>query len=147
MLKETLISIFERDLNRLKEEINLYVNHEDLWKKDRDINNSAGNLCLHILGSLNHFIGALLGNTGYVREREKEFTSSSKVEKMSSDIERTIVMIRQVISAIPEVDFNKNYPVPVLGKELTIGFFLVHLTTHLNYHLGQVNYHRRLLPM
>ena len=52
----------------------LYKNEEDVWKIKEGISNSAGNLTLHLLGNLNHFIGATLGNTGYVRERDKEFS-------------------------------------------------------------------------
>ncbi|HEY5407636.1 MAG TPA: hypothetical protein VIJ92_11120 [Ginsengibacter sp.] len=70
----TIAALFERDINKLIEEINLYKNEEDIWKIKEGISNSSGNLTLHLLGNLNHFIGATLGNTGYVRERDKEFS-------------------------------------------------------------------------
>src|ERR1700690_4209536 len=69
-----ITSLFERDINKLIEEINLYKNENDLWKIKEGISNSAGNLTLHLIGNLNYFIGATLGNTGYVRERDKEFS-------------------------------------------------------------------------
>lgn len=77
MLKTVLLEIFERDLNKLKDEINLYKDENSLWIVKCGISNSAGNLCLHLVGNLNHFIGAVLGNTGYVRNREKEFSAKN----------------------------------------------------------------------
>jgi hypothetical protein len=69
-----LLEIFERDLNKLLQEINLYKDENSLWQIKEGIGNSGGNLCLHLMGNLNHFMGAVLGGTGYVREREKEFS-------------------------------------------------------------------------
>ena len=76
MLKDTLLEFFDRDLNKLHQEISLYENEHQLWIVKESVSNSAGNLCLHLVGNLNHFIGATLGKTGYVREREKEFAKS-----------------------------------------------------------------------
>ncbi len=70
MLNELLSEFFERDIIKLKEEIVLYKDETNLWKVENKISNSAGNLCLHLIGNLNHFIGATVGNTGYVRQRE-----------------------------------------------------------------------------
>ncbi len=146
MLGNSLIEIFERDLNRLKNEISSYKNENNLWLTDKAISNSAGNLCLHLLGNLNHFIGAVLGNTGYVREREKEFTSKNVPrEKLIEGIENVLEIIKRTIPKLNEDDYKKIYPVNVFQKEMTTEFFFIHLTTHLNYHLGQINYHRRLL--
>ena len=77
MLKDSLIELFERDLNKLISEINSYKNEADLWIKTENIPNSAGNLCLHLLGNLNHYIGATLGDSGYVRKRDEEFLTAS----------------------------------------------------------------------
>lgn len=74
MITESLRSLYSRDLNKLKTEIEAYQNEENLWKTDKNIANSAGNLTLHLVGNLNHFIGAQLGNTGYIRHRELEFS-------------------------------------------------------------------------
>ena len=74
MLKEALIEIYERDLNKLRNEIELYSDENKLWIIKSEINNSAGNLCLHLIGNLNHFIGATLGNSDYKRDRNSEFS-------------------------------------------------------------------------
>ncbi len=66
MLTQTLIKLFKKDLNALKQEVAAYTNEANLWVLDDDIKNSAGNLCLHLVGNLNHFIGATMGDTGAI---------------------------------------------------------------------------------
>ncbi|GAB4166207.1 MAG: hypothetical protein Tsb0033_28210 [Winogradskyella sp.] len=146
MLTATLIKIFHRDLDSLKREIESYQSEDQLWVASRDICNSAGNLSLHIIGNLNHFIGAILGHSGYVRQRNLEFTRThvSKLEIITS-IEATKGIIADVLGKLSTSDLEKEYEVRVFGEPMSTGYFLVHLFTHLAYHLGQVNYHRRLL--
>jgi len=146
MLKNSLLNLFERDLNKLKEEIKFFIDENDIWLTPGDIKNSPGNLCLHVCGNLKHFIGATLGNTGYVRERDKEFSLKNvpKVE-LVENIDETLTIVKKVISELDGDIFNKNYPINVFGKDMTTEYFLIHLTTHLNYHLGQINYLRRVL--
>lgn len=146
MLQQIVSDTLERDLNKLKEELSLYKNESDLWIVKEGISNSGGNLCVHIVGSFNYLIGTVLGNTGYVRDRAAEFESKNiSREKILSDMEATIVMVKKVLQNIPDAELSKDYPLELGGNKFTIAKFLVHLTTHLNYHLGQVNYHRRLL--
>lgn len=146
MLNDSLLSLFERDLDRLKEEISLFIKEEDLWITPGSINNSPGNLCLHLCGSLKHFIGATLGNTGYIREREKEFSFKNVPrEELIKNIEETKKIVTQTIPMLDEQILNSKYPIDVFGKEMITEYFLLHLTTHLNYHLGQINYLRRIL--
>ena len=146
MLTNILISIFNRDLTKLKTEIELYENEANLWLVEKSIANSAGNLCLHLTGNLRAFIGAQLGNSGYVRHRELEFSSKDipKAE-LIRQIEETIMVVCQTLNKLTEEDLNREYPIVVFAEKMTTGYFLVHLATHLGYHLGQVNYHRRLL--
>ena len=146
MLIEILKSLFNRDLNKLKEEIALYKTESQLWVIDKNISNSAGNLCLHLIGNLNTYIGAEMGKTGYIRNRPLEF-SAKDVEKdqLISKIEETILMVNETLDSLVENDLETIYPQIVFEKEMTTGFFLMHLSTHLAYHLGQINYHRRLV--
>ena len=142
---ESLISLFSRDLKKLKQELQLYSYEEDLWIIDKDIKNTAGNLAWHLIGNLNNFIGAHLGDTGYVRDRPGEFNDKNiPREKLLHEIDKTIPLIESVLPKYQE-RLNETYPLEVFGKPMTIGFFLVHLHSHLNYHRGQINYHRRLL--
>jgi len=146
MLKESLLEIFERDLNKLKDEIGLYKDDNSLWIVKNGINNSAGNLCLHLIGNLNHFIGATLGNTGYVRNREYEFAAKNiPVKDLLNNIDSTIKVVNQTLEKLSAEDFEKDFPLEKHGKIVKTDFMLLHLLTHFNYHLGQINYHRRLI--
>lgn len=146
MITSPLEQLFERDLNKLKEEINLYTDESLLWKTEKEISNSGGNLCLHLIGNLNHFIGATLGNTGYIRQRDLEFSAKNvSVNEMNNQIDDVIVTVKKVLSGLSQEDLNSAFPIEVFGYEMTTEFFLLHLSTHLSYHLGQINYHRRLI--
>ena len=146
MVIESLKTLFNRDLNKLKIEIESYQNENAIWVIDKNISNSAGNLCLHLMGNINTYIGARLGNTGYIRNRPLEFSLKDiPSAELISKIENTILMVNEVFDSLTETDLEVIYPEIVFEKEMTTGFFLIHLATHLSYHLGQINYHRRLL--
>ncbi len=146
MLTETLLLFFKRDLEKLKSEIQLYQKEQNLWLIAENISNSAGSLCLHLVGNLNHFIGAEIGTTGYVRQRELEFSQTDiPREKLILAIEKTIQMITTVLDGFPALKMKEEFPKLVFGHPMTYEYFLTHLAVHLAYHLGQVNYHRRLL--
>ena len=146
MLTETLQKLYDRDLSKLKEEIGLYPDEASLWKTDGEIANSAGNLTLHLIGNLRHFFGAVLGETGYVRDRDKEFsdTGVSRADLITG-IDQAAADVNATLEKLTADDLAKTYPIEVFGHLMTTEYFLVHLATHLNYHLGQINYHRRLL--
>jgi hypothetical protein len=147
MLNDTLLILFERDLNKLKTEISSYKDEKNMWLVEGAISNSAGNLCTHLIGSLNHFIGAILGGTSYVRERDKEFSVKNiSKEKLISDIEDLLILVKQVVSKLTKNDFDRTFPMKFWEQELTTeAFFISIAVPHLAYHLGQINYHRRLL--
>jgi len=143
---ETLKQLFLRDLEKLKTEISFFKDESNLWEISGVIKNSSGNLCLHLCGNLQHFIGAVLGNSGYVRNRDAEFSRKDvPIRELMAEIELTVKVVQKTLQELKEDDLQKTYPINVLGFEMTTEFFLTHLTTHLNYHLGQINYHRRLL--
>ncbi|SMD14218.1 DinB family protein [Pedobacter nyackensis] len=149
MLKESLKSIFTRDLNKLKAEIELYQNEENIWHVEKSIANSAGNLCLHLVGNLNTFVGAELGKTGYIRNRELEFSLKNipRIELLTK-VEDTIKVVNESLDGLTEADLSNDYPlVKVVEGGSSVAFMLIHLSTHLAYHLGQINYHRRLLDI
>jgi len=146
MLIETLKILFNRDLNKLKFEIESYEYENQMWTVNNDISNSGGNLCLHLVGNLNTYIGAEIGKTGYIRNRPLEFSLKDiPKSELIQKIEDTIIVVNNALEVLTEEDLNAIYPQIVFEKEMTTGFFLVHLATHLAYHLGQINYHRRLL--
>jgi uncharacterized damage-inducible protein DinB len=146
MLTEVLAELYERDLAKLKDEIGLYRDEADLWKKPGDIPNSAGNLALHINGNLQHFFGTVLGGTNYVRDRDAEFAKTGvSRESLLIDIDKTRSVVASALERLSDEDLAANYPIEVFGKPMTTAFFLTHLAVHLNWHLGQINYHRRLV--
>lgn len=146
MLINTLKYLYNRDLNKLKKEINAYKAEQNIWKVDKDITNCGGNLCLHLVGNLNHFMGTYLGETGYVRQRDLEFSLKNVPRAtLIQQIEDTAEMIENTLNKLTEEDLEKDYPIIVFKNKMPTGLFLTHLTTHLTYHLGQINYHRRLL--
>jgi uncharacterized damage-inducible protein DinB len=146
MIIESLKSIFKRDLEKLYSEIDQYKDEKKIWYTEKSIANSAGNLCLHLIGNLNAFIGAELGKTGYIRNRPLEFSLKDVPKKeLLQQVMETISAIDTTLDMIEEEQLNADYPLEVFGYKMTTGFFLIHLSGHLSYHLGQVNYHRRLL--
>jgi len=146
MIIDNLKTLFNRDLKRLIIEIELYNNEADIWKINGQINNSAGHLCLHLVGNLNTYIGKELGHTGYVRNRELEFSSEPVPRpELIQNIKNTIVMIHGVLDNFDKNLLEAEYPILVFDHKTSTEFMLVHLSTHLAYHLGQINYHRRLI--
>ncbi len=148
MLLDTLIKIFNRDLNKLKAEIELYNSETNLWVVDKAISNCAGNLCLHIVGNLNTYIGATLGDSGYIRQRDLEFSlKNTPRTELLNQVDEVMIIVENTLAKLTPEDLEKEYKRKVFEDYMTTGYFLVHLTTHLAYHLGQINYHRRLLDL
>ncbi|MBJ6117998.1 DinB family protein [Pontibacter sp. BT310] len=146
MMLQDLTTILTRDLEKLYNEIDAFTSEANIWKTTGNITNSAGNLCLHLCGNLNTYIGATLGNSGYVRDRPSEFSSKNVPKaELLKQVVLTREMVAQTLQQLQPADLEKDYPEQVLGKPMTTGFFLVHLTAHLSYHLGQINYLRRVL--
>ncbi len=146
MFTQILKSLLVRDLSKLRIEITLYKDEANIWRTDKEITNPAGNLCLHLVGNLNAYIGAVFGNTGYVRNRDLEFSLKDIPRQVLLErIEATLLSIEQTLDAMNDEQLALEYPLIVFKEKMTTGYFLIHLSGHLGYHLGQVNYHRRLL--
>ena len=146
MLIEILQSLFTRDLKKLHAEIKLYEKEENIWKTDGKIINSAGNLCLHLVGNLNTYIGKEIGKTDYVRNRNLEFSLKNIPRaELLHKIDDTIFVVNTALDKMDENDLAIEYPVLVFEEKTSTAYLLMHLATHLTYHLGQVNYHRRLI--
>jgi uncharacterized damage-inducible protein DinB len=145
-MTEPLNQVMQRSLQQLKKEMSAYANEKDLWLMDGEIPNSAGNLCLHLCGNLQHYIGAVLGNSGYKRQRDAEFsTKNVPVSELLSLIDTTMEMVSSTLGDLETERLGDNYPEQIFAAPMTIEYFLIHLASHLGYHLGQINYHRRLL--
>lgn len=137
--------LYVRDLDKLLSELEAYPNEDSLWVKVDGINNSAGNLFMHLCGNLQHFIGAILADTGYERQRDFEFNGTATLDELKLQIGKTKQVLVDYFSRADAEDFQSEYPIQPFGHSMTVGYFLLHLHGHLNYHLGQINYHRRIL--
>lgn len=126
MITTILVPIFQRELTRLKEELNTYQDPESIWLVGRGINNSAGNLTLHLLGNLNPYICAVLGNSGYQRDRAREFSDKQvPIPALLSRIDDLSQMIDKVLHAITAEQLEQQYPQHVLQEKTTTGYFLI----------------------
>jgi uncharacterized damage-inducible protein DinB len=143
---QSIQKIIDRDLTVLEKEIALYPSDQLVWATTGAIKNSAGNLSLHLCGNLQHYIGAVLGHSGYIRNRDNEFAARgmtsvdllAEIKKTRNAVQVALASIRPEILAMP-------YPEEVFKVPMTTEYFLIHLTSHLGYHLGQINYHRRMI--
>lgn len=141
---EELQELFSRDLERLESELQR-ISDDDLWTTVPGVVNSLGVLAQHIVGNLNHFIGTALGETDYIRDREKEFSQTDiSIEELITHVKDTSRMVNDVLDELDNEKLSDPYPMDI-PMDYSIYKFLLHLYGHLNYHLGQVNYLRRIL--
>ena len=140
-----LKSLYARDLDRLYQEIETYKDDRKLWQTLPGTTNSGGNLALHLVGNLNTFICGHIGKSGYVRDRPAEFNRKDVPRaELLSMIASTKEGVLSAIDLLSEADLAEEYTLRVFPEPMTLGWFLFQLATHLTYHLGQVNYHRRV---
>jgi uncharacterized damage-inducible protein DinB len=146
MITESLSKQFQVSLDQLAEEINLFKDEGNLWKVKEGITNSGGNLSLHITGGLQHFIGNVLGESGYMRNRDAEFSLKNiPRQKLLEQIETAKTIVVDTVEQLSKNELQKDFPFPLKGESVSTENFVLHLYGHLNYHLGQINYIRRLL--
>ena len=145
MLSTELAALYSRDLARLVQELEAFPDSSTLWQIAPGVTNAAGTLALHLEGNLREYIGRQLGHVEYARDRPLEF-SQRGVEKVDliARIESVRVLIPRVIEGLPEEALAATYPEQVVGVPMSTRQFLIHLAGHLNYHLGQINYLRRM---
>lgn len=146
ILRDSLRFLLVRDLRSLDSQVAAYPDDKSLWVTTPGISNSAGNLVLHIVGNLRHFFGATLGGTGYARNRASEFESSDlSRDELRRQIRSTIDEIETTLEKLEPDQLAAPYPLPIADRQVRTGEFLAHLAVHLTYHLGQIDYHRRIL--
>ena len=146
MISESIRTIFLREARALRREIEAYPNEKDIWTVPAGIGNSAGTLALHLAGNIQHYLGARLGRTGYVRDRDAEFSrrNVSRTEILEQ-LDAAGIAIARAFERLNDSDLTQPYPEKISGTTLTTGEWLVHLVAHMGYHLGQIDYHRRLV--
>ena len=144
LVKDAIGSILHRDLRTLRREVEAYANEADMWRTLPGTTNSAGTLVLHLAGNIQHFLGACLGKTGYVRDRTGELSRRgvSRAELLR-EIDAAGEAVTAALETLSTSQLAAEFPEPIAGAKVTTGEYLVHLATHFAYHLGQVDYHRR----
>lgn len=142
----SLSTLIQREASKIQEELRLYSDEALIWKTTDGISNSAGNLALHVAGNLQHFIGATVGNTGYERNRPQEFeVKNVPLSDVISELDKAKQAVDTTLLNLDEFEVQKLYPIDVFGGDKSTEWFLIHLLSHTSYHLGQINYHRRLV--
>jgi Protein of unknown function (DUF664) len=145
-LTDEVRRLLTRELATFAKEVEALPDDASLWKALPGVLNSVGNLALHADGNLRHYVGAVLGGTGYRRDRDAEFRARSgsraalarQLRETSGIVERALASVSPAVLAAP-------YPEKVAGVELPCDRFLMHLCSHLALHLGQAGYLRRVL--
>lgn len=149
IVKHSLSVLIQRDIQSLRDQVEAYPDDDSLWLVPAGITNSAGNLALHLCGNLRHFIGGTLGETGYVRTRELEFSRRglSRAE-LVAEIDATIEEVQAGFDKLSSPQLAADFPAPIPDTRMvSMTGMIVHLASHLTYHLGQIDYHRRLLTV
>lgn len=146
MLTQSLSELYDREIQSVIKELKAYRNPQQIWVKEKLVNNTAGNLALHLAGNLRHFFGAVISKDGYQRNREAEFSRNNvALEEMIADLSKASEVVKKALASLSAEELEAIYPLKIQDKEMTTEFFILHLLAHLSYHLGQISYHRRLL--
>jgi len=142
-----LTTLLVRELNGFAREIDLFPDDVTIWSTAPGVTNSAANLALHLAGNLQHFVGAVLGSTGYVRDREAEFSRRTGTRaEIRNELHTAIAVVQQVVPGLSDEVLARPYPQSMFpGKEIGTALFLQHLCSHAAFHLGQAGYLRRVL--
>lgn len=143
---ELIGGLLVRDVGAVRRELEAYPAEADVWTLTDAIPNSAGTLALHLTGNLRHYVGAVLGGTGYVRDRDAEFARRNVPRaELLRGLDDAIADIGATMSRLTDAQLATTFPEAVAGQRVSTLDMLMHLAVHLTYHLGQIDYHRRLL--
>jgi hypothetical protein len=144
-LAEELAALFVRDLTRLAQQLRAFPDTAAVWKLAPGVSNAAGTLALHLEGNLREYVGRQLGGVEYRRDRPREFSARGiERDELIDRVEAVLETVRSVVGALPPAVLDAPYPEPYDGAPISTRQFLIHLSGHLNYHLGQVDYLRRV---
>jgi hypothetical protein len=144
VLCSTLQTVLHRELGAVRRSVEAYPDEASLWRLPAGLPNAGGTLVLHIAGNLRYYVGAVLGGSGYVRDRDAEFSRRDVPrDELLAEVDAAIDVVERTLGALPDDGLDAVYPERIAGRELTSRDWLVHLASHLAYHLGQLDYHRR----
>ena len=151
-LPDTIASEFARYFELFASRITAIgegLTQEQFWSKPYPYGNSVGHLVLHLTGNLNYYIGAQLTGTGYVRDRDREFTDAThapSAEVLQAMNEAVTMVVRTLASQTAE-DWSREYAAVGVDDRTRFGIVL-RCAQHFHHHLGQMIYlakeHQRL---
>ena len=145
-LVASIATILDRDLATLRREVEAYPEERDLWREIPGVANVGGTLALHLAGNIQHYFGARLANTGYLRDRPAEFARRNLPRaELIREIESARAAVKAAGEAVTEGQLTADFPEVIAGSRVQTGDYLVHLAAHFAYHLGQLDYHRRVV--
>lgn len=143
-LAADLTRLLLRELAAFEREIDLFPDDETLWAVVPGIANPAGTLALHIAGNLQYFVGAVLGGTGYVRNREAEFSARGLTrDGVRAELRAATTAVRHALPGLTDEALRQPYPAAPGGLAVRTDLWLMHLVAHTAFHLGQAGYLRR----
>ena len=144
MLNKTLEVMLVRELRAFQREIEAYPDDASIWKPIPGVPNVGGTLALHVAGNIQHFIGAILGRDGFVRNRDAEFARLDVSRgELTAGLDAAIAAVERTLPRVTTQTLDATYPEPIAKRQVRTSDFAVHLAVHLAYHLGQLDYHRR----
>jgi hypothetical protein len=146
-IQHSIAALLQREVQGLQREVNLFPDDETLWRTMPGIPNSAGNLALHIAGNLQYFVGAVLGGSAYVRDRDAEFSRRSGTRsEIVEELQKAAAAVRTEVPNLSDEILQRDFPdPPIPNRRIQTLKFLLHLCAHASFHLGQVGYLRRAL--
>lgn len=145
MITSILIDLYSKELDRLKNEINAYESEEQVWKPVEGLQTTGGNICLFLAGNLQHHIGVMIGDSGYIRNKEAEQKAKNiSRERLSEEIENTRQIVVDTLEQVSKAELLKIFPTNDFEEPVTTEYYLVHLLNNFCFHLGQINFHRKL---
>lgn len=146
MLTAHLKTVITRELRALAREIQAYPDDASVWRTFPGATNSAGTLVLHLAGNIQHYVGAKLGASSYQRDRPAEFARRHVPRReLLEEINRAIAAADGTLPGLSDQALATDFPEAVGGRIIRTDEFLLHLAAHLGWHLGQVDYHRRMV--
>lgn len=146
MNSDIFITLFSRDIKKLRKEMEQYGSEDALWVPLPGTINPGGNLCQHLIGNLRTYVGLTLGGYAYVRDRDAEFNQKTFTQKqMLAELDQLHEIVVGTLEMLNEQRMEEEYPRDVVNlfPKQTVRLVLTHLLAHLSWHLGHINYHRR----
>ncbi|MGH7639265.1 MAG: DinB family protein [Gemmatimonadaceae bacterium] len=146
MNASTVELLIARELRAVRREIEAYPDDASVWRAVPGLPNTAGTLALHVAGNLRHFVGAIVGGDGYVRDRDAEFARRDVPRsELLTGLDAAMAAVQRALISVDDAVFRRPYPELIAKRKVSGADFMVHLVAHLAYHLGQIDYHRRVV--